>query len=130
MTFRALAAGAPAVTIASVDARDSRNRKLALGGGRPPAPVATALMPAAPNPFRRTTTLAFSLARPGSVELAIFSVDGRRVRTLAQGFWDAGAYRPVWTGTDDRGQAVRPGLYYARLTTPDGRFTRALVRVE
>jgi hypothetical protein len=132
VTFRALAAGAPGVTIASVDARDLRNRKTSLGGGRPatPVPAVTALMPAAPNPFRGATTLAFSLARPGAVELAIFAVDGRRVRTLSREALEAGTYRPVWTGMDDHGQAVRPGIYYARLITPDGRFTRTLVRVE
>jgi hypothetical protein len=130
VTFRALAAGAPAVTIASVDARDLRNRKTVLGTGRSAAPVATAFMPAAPNPFQGTTTLAFSLARAGWVELAIFSVDGRRVRTLSREAMEAGTYRPVWTGTNDRGQTVSPGMYYARLITPDGRFTRTLVRVE
>jgi hypothetical protein len=130
VTFRALAAGAPGVTIASVDARDRRNRKAALGAGRPAGPAATAFMPAAPNPFQGATTLAFSLARPGPVELAIFSVDGRRVRTLSRETKEAGTYRPVWTGTDDRRQAVRPGMYYARLITPDGRFTRTLVLVE
>ncbi len=132
VTFRALAAGAPGVAIASVDARDLRNRKTSLGHGRPaePVPVATALAAAAPNPFRGATTLAFSLARPGPVELAIFAVDGRRVRTLSRATMEAGTYRPVWTGTDDRGRTVRPGLYYARLITPDGRFTRTLVRVE
>jgi len=130
VTFRALAAGAPGVTIASVDARDLRNRKTTLGRGRPVARVATSFMPAAPNPFQGATTLAFSLARPGPVELAIFSVDGRRVRTLSREAMEAGTYRPVWTGTDDHGQAVRPGMYYARLVTPDGCFTRTLVRVE
>jgi len=52
------------------------------------------------------------------------------VRMLSRETMEAGTYRPVWIGTDDRGQAVRPGMYYARLTTPDGRFTRTLVRVE
>jgi len=130
VTLRALETGAPGVTIASVDARDLQNRKTTLGRGRPAAPMATAFMPAAPNPFQGTTTLAFSLARPGPVELAIFAVDGRRVRMLSRETMEAGTYRPVWIGTDDRGQAVRPGMYYARLTTPDGRFTRTLVRVE
>lgn len=130
VTFRALAAGAPGVTIAAVDARDLKNRKTTLGTGRPAAPAATAFMPAAPNPFQGATTLAFSLARPGPVELAIFSVDGRRVRTLSRETMEAGLYRPVWTGTDDHGQTVRSGMYYARLITPDGRFTRTLVRVE
>jgi hypothetical protein len=52
------------------------------------------------------------------------------VRTLSRETMEAGTYRPVWTGTDDHGRTVRSGMYYARLITPDGRFTRTLVRVE
>ncbi len=40
-------------------------------------PRATLLAPAMPNPFAANTTLSFSLAETGAVELAIYSVDGR-----------------------------------------------------
>ncbi len=38
---------------------------------------------------------------------------------------EAGSYRLVWDGG-----AAHPGLYYARLTTPEGKFTRTLVLVK
>jgi hypothetical protein len=128
VSFRARASGDPRVTLASVDARDAANRRVPLAGAAPV--VGTALAPAAPNPFARTTTLSFTLGRAGPVELAIYSVDGRRVATLAQGTREAGPYRLDWDGRDGTGRLVRPGLYYARLRTPEGRITRALVRVE
>ena len=55
---------------------------------------------------------------------------GQRTPTaeLVERIWERDP--TVWTGTDDHGRAVRPGMYYARLTTPDGRFTRAFARVE
>jgi hypothetical protein len=120
--FRALRAGDPQVALATVDARDAANRKVALAGVKPAGPVTTALAPAMPNPFARTTTLSYALAKGGAVELAVYSVDGRKVATLASGVQEAGAYRAVWDGA-----GARPGLYYARLTTPEGRFTRTLV---
>ena len=113
------------------DARDSKNRAVVLGSGRGvPAPSATALLPAIPNPFRNLSTLGFSLAQRGPVELAIYSVDGRRVKTLVRETRDPGVYRVSWNGTDDRGAQVRPGLFFARLMTSQGRFTRTVVLVQ
>jgi hypothetical protein len=131
--FRAKAAGDPKVAIAHADARDIANHKVDLTGRDPVAPVVpttTEFAPVAPNPFGRTTTMSFSLAQAGPVELAIYSVDGRRVKTLASGPRGVGVYRLAWDGTDDGGRPVQTGLYFARLTTPVGRFTRRLSMVK
>ena len=128
--FRVKAVGEAALGLKSVAARDGANRPVALGSGRPSGPVVpttTWLAAPAPNPFSRTTTLAYALAQGGPVELAVYGIDGRRVATLVQGSREVGEYRQVWDGRDRSGQAVRPGMYYARLVTPQGRFTRRLV---
>ncbi len=125
VTFRALANGAPAVVLAKLDARDLGNRPVELAGTKPVvpgAPLATQFAPATPNPFRGSTVLSYALAKGGAVSLAVYSVDGRKVATLASGVQAAGNYRLSWDGA-----GVQPGLYYARLTTPEGRFTRTLV---
>jgi len=122
VTFRALANGAPAVTLAKLDARDATNQPLALAGVKPASPVATSFARPMPNPFRGTTVLSYALAKGGAVELAVYGVDGRQVAVLASGVQAAGSYRLTWDGA-----GARPGLYYARLTTPEGRFTRTLV---
>jgi hypothetical protein len=82
----------------------------------PPAPVALALAGAAPNPFVRATTLAFTLPRAGTATLTLFGVDGRRVRTLHAGLAPAGTSTLAWDGTDERGRAVPAGAYFTRLT--------------
>jgi hypothetical protein len=126
VTFRALASGAPQVALAAVDARDAANRTVELTGTPPTlVPAVTSFAPAMPNPFRGTTTLSYALAKGGAVELTVYGVDGRKVATLASGVQEAGSYRLVWDGG-----AARPGLYYARLTTPEGKFTRTLVLVK
>lgn len=134
VTFQAIASGNPDIRLASVVARDASNRPVAtavaVAGVDPAAPGATALGAPWPNPARGATTLVFGLARPGPVELSIYGVDGRRVKLLAQGVREAGEYRLPWDGTDERGRAAAPGVYYARLKA-DGRvFTRKLVRLE
>jgi hypothetical protein len=129
--FRVKAAGDAGLTLTSAEGRDGANRKVALGtapGPPPPAvPTVTSFAPARPNPFNGTTTLSFGLAKGGRVELAVFGVDGRKVATLVSGMQEAGQYQLTWDGRDGNRQVVRPGMYYARLTTPEGRFTRTLV---
>ncbi len=134
VTFQALATGATGLRLGSVVARDAWNQPVETGiqvaDATTGPPHATALAPPRPNPSRGSTTLEFSLARSGTVELAIYGVDGRRVKLLAQGACEAGEYRLSWDGTDDRGRAAAPGVYYARLGV-DGRvFTRKLVRLD
>jgi len=111
VTFRARAAGDPRIGLAKVEARDPANQPVALGArGTVPGPAtATMLMPAVPNPFNRATALSFSLAQAGPVELAVYSVDGRKVKTLVQETREAGAYRLVWDGTDERGMRCSRG---------------------
>jgi len=129
--FKAIANGDPKIRIETVDARDTRNRAIALDASRElmasELPSVTALQMAMPNPFRDDVTLAFSLAERGRVELGIYSVDGRRVRTLATGDQEPGYYRLVWDGRDDQGNAVSAGVFYARLVAGHAGFTRTVV---
>jgi hypothetical protein len=130
LTFKVLAAGDPKIAIASTDGRDARNQPVVVTGSLRPlvtvAPAVTQLAPSKPNPFHGTATIAFSLAKSGPVELMIHSVDGRRVRTLAHGVREPGEYSLVWDGRDDNGSPVASGIYYLRLTTAQGRFTRTM----
>jgi len=78
-------------------------------------------------PWPGEARLTFALAQAGEAELSIYSVDGRRVRTLSRGRQDAGAHHMIWRGEDDAGRAVAPGVYWARLKTSNLTFSRRLV---
>jgi hypothetical protein len=85
-------------------------------------PAATHLAPAAPNPVAggAHATLAWSVgsdvagAGPVDVSLVLYDVRGREVRALVREATKAGSYVTTWDGTDSRGRAVSPGVYYAR----------------
>jgi hypothetical protein len=128
VTFRALGNGDPGVGLARLTARDAGNQPVALGTGGVAVNGAmmTALEAAAPNPFHESSLLAFSLARGGATSLAIYSVDGRKVRTLFAGTREAGAYRAIWNGKDDNGNRVQPGVFFARLVTASGQLSRTI----
>jgi len=133
VTFEVIAAGDPRIRIASIDARDPANQKLAMTVGVPPPvrviPAVTSLSFAAPNPFHGSTTFAFGLARTGPVDLVLYSVGGRRVRTLVSGTQEAGEYRFTWDGRDDHGHAVAAGVYYLRLVADGRQFSRSVVNL-
>ena len=114
-----------AVAADASDADFTIGNLLAVGG----APSLTELSPVIPNPVRGRTTLQYALAARGPVSLAIYSVDGRRVRTLAQGVRDAGRYDVAWNGTDDRGATVTSGVFFVRLEAAGLRRTRLITLV-
>jgi hypothetical protein len=84
----------------------------------------------APNPFRGATEIAFAIPRDGAVDLGVFDITGRRVRSLAAHLWFAGGPHVLaWNGRFDDGRAAPAGLYVIRLDGPTGRVTRMLARV-
>ena len=48
--------------------------------------------------------------------MSVFSVTGRKIRTLADRVDPAGTHRVAWDGRDDRGARVSSGVYFCRLT--------------
>jgi len=57
--------------------------------------------PGTPNPFNPRTTIRYSLARPGLVQLVIFDVLGQRVTTLLQEQQTAGDHAIAWEARSD-----------------------------
>ena len=86
------------------------------------------LDPNRPNPFRTDTAIRFALPREGRVELEIFDVSGRLVRTLVSGRTPAGWHQMTWSGRSENGRRVADGMYFCRLRLEGGReVTRTMV---
>ncbi|MEZ4647914.1 MAG: FlgD immunoglobulin-like domain containing protein [Candidatus Eisenbacteria bacterium] len=79
------------------------------------APTALRLALTTANPSRGIVGLAFDLPTSGAAEIDVFSVDGRRVRSLHHGTEAAGSHRVDWDGRDDLGRTVGSGVYFVRL---------------
>jgi hypothetical protein len=80
-----------------------------------PAARRAGWLTAYPNPFNPQATLLVGLVAPATVQLAIFDVRGRLVRTLLHGALDASVHRVQWDGRDAYGLAQPSGIYLARL---------------
>jgi hypothetical protein len=68
-----------------------------------------------PNPFNARSMIAFSLARTGLVEIVIYDVNGRLVKTLVDGPMEAGMHQVVWDGTNDAGHKAGSGVFWSQM---------------
>ncbi len=68
-----------------------------------------------PNPFNPSTTFSFTLLYADKVELAVYDVQGKRLRTLIDGLVPGGDTQVTWDGRDDAGEALPSGTYFYRL---------------
>ena len=71
---------------------------------------------ASPNPFAETTSIAYSVPTGGGfVDIVVYDINGREVRSLVRERMDGGAGVAVWDGFDNAGESVASGVYFARL---------------
>ncbi len=95
--------------------------------GEIPGSAGLRIMGAWPNPFNPSTKIGFELGYASRVRVAIHSIDGRRVRLLADTLRDAGEHSLAWDGRDDRGQALPSGIYFASVKAARSMATTKLV---
>ncbi len=88
--------------------------------GTTTAQSATSVLRAWPLPMRAGSLhVAFASGSalgggPGHVEVGVFDALGRRVRTLVDGFFDAGRHEVTWDGRAANGIRVSAGQYFVR----------------
>lgn len=75
-----------------------------------------------PNPVSHTAQIDFSLDRPGNVEMSVFDIVGRKIETIAEGYWTSGNASIRWN------PRLPNGSYVIRLKT-ENRNTHRLVTV-
>jgi hypothetical protein len=82
-----------------------------------------------PNPFNPTTVIVYYLPdigyQPAEVELAIYNLLGKVVRTLVKERQYPGEHRIIWDGKDDQGNDVASGIYFYRLKVSGVEFIKA-----
>jgi beta-fructofuranosidase len=93
----------------------------------PPDSLAHAISGPGPTPLRvilnsplgGAPAVVLELAAPTSARVDVFDVQGRRLVTLADQSFSAGANVLPWDGRDAGGARVSRGLYFVRMSTPE-----------
>ena len=101
-----------------------------LGAGDAARPNRLEFLPPSPNPVRGTARFAFALPDPESrVEIGLFDVSGRVVRSERIGPKTPGRYAWVWDGRDGHGRTVASGAYFARLMVGGRTLTQKVLKL-
>lgn len=93
----------------------------------PAAGTAVRLSAARPNPFHARSAITYTLARASQVEVGVYDVAGRRVRTLVRRSVGAGSHEVVWDGLDDAGARVPSGVYLCRVRVDGAVGSRPMI---
>jgi len=73
-----------------------------------------------PNPFNRMMQMAYAVGEGGErVDVRVYDLAGRAVRTLESGFQAAGRHVATWDGRDNSGQLVRNAVYFVHVIVGD-----------
>jgi len=98
--------------------------------GPVPGAVAVARLGVHPNPFNPRVTVGLTLSRDGWVSVAVHDLGGRRVASLGERWYPAGAHDLVWDGRDRQGRPAPSGTYLIRATRlADSRSRRGFAAV-
>ena len=80
-----------------------------------------------PNPFNPSTVITYDLAGEGHVDLSIYNVVGKKVKTIVNKNESAGRKVTAWYGVDDAGNSLSAGMYFYRLTAGGKVFTKKMI---
>jgi hypothetical protein len=85
-----------------------------------------------PNPSNPETWIPYQLANDADVEIKIYSLEGRIIRTLNLGHKQAGSYinqdnSAHWDGKDESGEQVSSGVYFYVLKAGDFTASRKMI---
>ncbi len=84
-----------------------------------------------PSPFNPNATIWFDLPKAGTVDLKIYDIAGRLVRTLVSNQnLPAGHHETSWQGLNEAGVGISSGTYFCRVQTQHGFTTVRLVLVK
>ncbi|MEJ2614931.1 MAG: T9SS type A sorting domain-containing protein [Ignavibacteriaceae bacterium] len=72
-----------------------------------------------PNPFNPTTVIYFELPKADNIEIIIYDILGREVRTLYKAFHIAGIDQIIWDGRNNQNSPVAAGIYLCQLKTKE-----------
>jgi hypothetical protein len=80
-----------------------------------------------PNPFNPITQIKYELPKALLVNITIYDMIGRQIRTLINNQQTAGYKSVLWNATNDAGQPVSAGLYLYTIQAGDFRQIKKMV---
>ena len=83
-----------------------------------------------PNPFNPSTIISYNLPIDSHVNIAIFDVLGRKVKTLTDQYMKVGKHLIQWNGVNDQGKLVAGGVYIYKIQSGDYKESKKMILVK
>ena len=80
-----------------------------------------------PNPFNPATSLRYDLPQNEMINITIYDMMGKTIKTLVNGFQTAGFKSVQWNATNDKNEPVSAGFYLYTIQAGEYRQTRKMV---
>ena len=80
-----------------------------------------------PNPFNPLTTISYELLADGIVNIVIYNLIGKKIKTLFSGFQTSGSKNVNWNATNTQGEPVSAGVYLYTIKAGEFRQTKKMV---
>ena len=93
------------------------------------APNTFILLQNNPNPLVSITKIAYQLPTKCKVNLTIYDVTGRLVRTLVDRVEDAGHKLVIWNGKDNKGKDATSGIYFYKLQAGNYKAQKKMILI-
>ena len=92
-----------------------------------PIPTEFALKQNYPNPFNPNTTINYDLPKDAFVNIVIYDILGREIKSLVNQNQPAGYHSQVWNSKDKQGREVGAGIYFYQIQSQGNIKTRKMV---
>ena len=75
-----------------------------------------------PNPFSSTSTIDYTLVNSSNVNIEVYDITGKSVKSISEGFKSAGSHQVTLNATN-----MNDGIYYYSFKTDAGQVTKKMV---
>ena len=93
-------------------------------------PTRTILFDNFPEPFNSSTNIQFDIPNTAEIEISVYSLLGRKIRTLTDRTYEAGRYIISWNGRDESGNEVASGVYFYRLQMTGAVYSKKMLLIK
>ncbi|MDI6767818.1 MAG: FlgD immunoglobulin-like domain containing protein [Bacteroidota bacterium] len=80
-----------------------------------------------PNPFNPTTIIEYELPKAGMVDVKVYDINGRLVRSVLGEHQELGAHQIRWDSKNDAGASVASGVYFYQIRFAQSVLSRKML---
>jgi len=80
-----------------------------------------------PNPFKNSVHIYLQVSNAQNINLTVYDVQGRKVRTLVNVTCSSNNISAIWDGKDDYGKVLSSGIYFLRVDSEKNILNKNLI---